>query len=86
MAGVSLQEPAPPVAAVWIVAQDGAAYYLESEPTLETDEEGEDPRDGCREEGGVLTGASADRAIRAVRRMEVAPDDRRHGSTLSQGT
>lgn len=56
--GSPCRKPTPPVAAAWIVAQDGAAYYLESEPTLETDQEGEDPRDGCREEGGVLTGAS----------------------------
>ncbi|MBD9481015.1 hypothetical protein [Pseudoxanthomonas sp. PXM02] len=51
----------PAVASAWIVAQDGAAYYLESDPTLEVleDETEKEARDGCREGGGVLYGASS---------------------------
>ncbi|MBD9467477.1 hypothetical protein [Pseudoxanthomonas sp. PXM01] len=63
--GSPCRKRVPPVAAAWVVAPDGVAYYLESEPALDTVEEGQDPRDDCDAEGGLLTGAS--RAGQSVR-------------------
>lgn len=63
--GSPCRKQTPPIAAAWIAVPDGDAYYFESDPTLHDVEDGEDQRDRCDEDGGLLVGAS--RAGQSVR-------------------